>query len=331
MNIKINLGDLSRYRTELMGIATIMILLCHAQPFGVHLPTILNKIFTYGNQGVDIFLFLSGMGLYYSLEKIQDVNQLFYWYKKRYKRILIPYFIIATPFFLHSTVYYDENIWYFISLISTISFWTDHIGAWYIAMLIPIYLFAPEIKNLCNILNVKRFKIGGVILAMLFTILYVIYDMGVMECSKIVDNIFGVLSRVPSFCIGMGIAPLVKKNVEINFLYVIILSLILYSVLHHCLPDSNFPVLLAIPLLTIYILGLRYLDTKGFDMNILTFMGVISLESYLTNVFFGGFFHRINWGPLVYGNYIPYLCVIISGICCSVVINRCVNSVLNKE
>lgn len=154
MNTKINLGDLSKYRTELMGIATIMILLCHAQPFGVQLPPILSKLLTYGNQGVDIFLFVSGMGLYYSLEKIHGASQLLHWYKKRYKRILIPYLIIATPFLLYITVENDENMWYFIKLISTISFWTDHIGAWYIALLIPLYFISPLIKWFNCTLNV---------------------------------------------------------------------------------------------------------------------------------------------------------------------------------
>lgn len=51
-------------------------------------------------------------------------------------------------------------------------------------------------------------------------------------------------------------------------------------------------------------------------------MGGITLEFYLTNIFFGGIFHRIPWGVFAYGNYIPYLCVVISGICCSVIVNR---------
>lgn len=161
MNTRIELGDLSIYRTELMGIATIMILLCHAHPFGVILPPILSKLFTYGNQGVDIFLFVSGIGLYYSLEKKHDAGGLFYWYKRRYKRILIPYLIIATPFFLYITLLHNENVWYFIKLLSTFSFWIDHKGAWYIALLIPLYLVSPLMKRLCYVLNVNKIQLGG--------------------------------------------------------------------------------------------------------------------------------------------------------------------------
>ena len=62
------LSLISQYRTALMGIATIMILVCHsAGP--ISMPSIIGYPISYLNIGVDIFLFLSGMGMYYSLKK----------------------------------------------------------------------------------------------------------------------------------------------------------------------------------------------------------------------------------------------------------------------
>ena len=43
----------------------------------------------------EIFVFLSGMGLYYSFSKDSNVKK---FYIKRYKRILIPYVIVAIAF-----------------------------------------------------------------------------------------------------------------------------------------------------------------------------------------------------------------------------------------
>ena len=52
-----------------MGISIIMILLCHARMDGAYLPDIHLSILSLGNWGVDIFLQLSGIGMYYSISK----------------------------------------------------------------------------------------------------------------------------------------------------------------------------------------------------------------------------------------------------------------------
>ena len=51
-----------------MGIATIMIIVCHIVGNEVLLPQCISKVLTLGNYGIDIFLFLSGLGLFYSLQ-----------------------------------------------------------------------------------------------------------------------------------------------------------------------------------------------------------------------------------------------------------------------
>lgn len=67
LNTKINLGIISTYRTELMGLSAISILLCHAPANGVLFPNIFSKVLSMLVVGVDVFLFLSGVGLWYSL------------------------------------------------------------------------------------------------------------------------------------------------------------------------------------------------------------------------------------------------------------------------
>lgn len=70
----LNLAIYSRFRTQIMGVATIFIILCHANENIEHLPDILRRILVYGNYGVDIFLFVSGMGMFYSLNSIKGKN-----------------------------------------------------------------------------------------------------------------------------------------------------------------------------------------------------------------------------------------------------------------
>ena len=79
----LNWSLLSEYRTELMGVAAIFILLCHIvqtdslgreycyglfNNYGI-ISSILFVLFNQFDIGVDLFLFVSGIGLYYSYEK----------------------------------------------------------------------------------------------------------------------------------------------------------------------------------------------------------------------------------------------------------------------
>lgn len=83
------LEELSNKRTHLMGIATLMIIICHASASHVHMPHWLSKLMDLGNYGVDIFLFLSGLGLFYSLSKkpITSIRGGINYYKRRGFRI----------------------------------------------------------------------------------------------------------------------------------------------------------------------------------------------------------------------------------------------------
>ena len=79
------LSLLSKYRTLLMGIATLGIIISHSMGFGCFCPNpLLKSIIMHGSLGVDIFLFLSGLGCWYSLngggdfERIQVVEKEIY-------------------------------------------------------------------------------------------------------------------------------------------------------------------------------------------------------------------------------------------------------------
>ena len=77
-------NSLTEYRNELFGIATLMIVLCHSVSI-VPFPESLGHLISYGTMGVNIFLFLSGIGLYYSLKNNGDYLE---FYKKRFVRVL---------------------------------------------------------------------------------------------------------------------------------------------------------------------------------------------------------------------------------------------------
>ena len=90
---------ISKYRTVLMGLAILSIIFFHytedCVTYEYNLRFFIRAYKQYvGSCGVDVFLFLSGLGVYYSFKKRPD-KKIFY--KKRFMRVLVPYFIIAIP------------------------------------------------------------------------------------------------------------------------------------------------------------------------------------------------------------------------------------------
>lgn len=140
-----DLSLFSKHRQSLMGICAVLILLCHASGNKVVIPHALSIILSRGSWGVDMFLLLSGIGLYYSLDR-PSVN-IKKWYKNRYSRILIPYFVIIIPLKI-IVVFIWGDIVETILDISTVNFWLNHRGTLFIAMLIPLYIYTPLLFNL---------------------------------------------------------------------------------------------------------------------------------------------------------------------------------------
>lgn len=117
------------------GIAILMILLYHQPDSGI-----IKGIYFYpGFTGVDIFLFFSGFGLCYSLNK----NSLGEFYKRRFSRILPLYMLLGL---IAGLMHYQEyTIWDYICNMTSLSYWG--LGGnefdWYLSSLIIFYLAFP--------------------------------------------------------------------------------------------------------------------------------------------------------------------------------------------
>lgn len=140
---KFSLFDFSKYRTELMGLAIIMVVFHH-----LTLRTsvgLLGKGYMFlrvtGAMGVDIFLFLSGLGLFYSFRKNPDIKV---FYKKRLIRIIPTYVLICAPFYAFKyLIGTNFDIKGFLLHLSLISYWIDGSCDWYIAAIIVLYALFP--------------------------------------------------------------------------------------------------------------------------------------------------------------------------------------------
>lgn len=143
--IQFNVQDISEYRGQLMGIATLLVIFGHSVGNGVAMPRWMESLCGLSSVGVDIFLLVSGLGLWYSLTSLNGNNVqqgVRCWYLRRYKRILIPYLIII-GFHYTLSVLHGMPISQALFELSTLSYWVNHQGAWFIAMLIPVYALTP--------------------------------------------------------------------------------------------------------------------------------------------------------------------------------------------
>lgn len=135
MKIEFQTELLSKYRNELMGFAIIWILFYH---FKLSTP-ILATIASVGYTGVDIFMFLSGFGLCYSLYK----NPVSYkqYVIKRFKRIFPLYVTVGA--LLSLFVFHDSvGMWLWKS--STIGFWTNgEFYEWFVPSIVFCYVIFP--------------------------------------------------------------------------------------------------------------------------------------------------------------------------------------------
>lgn len=281
---------LSRYRTPLMGIAIIGIMLFHSS-FPVEYYSILGFIKHNGYAGVEIFFLLSGFGIYFSISKSSSIKE---FYKKRALRIL-PYYLPIVLIF--SIMCVSVGYWTFKDLIYNmfmIGFWLGsgfgHIFDWYIPAILLMYLATPVFYFFY-----KKNKKLTMIISCSFPLLLISCNIFIIPTHIQYLNLF--LYRIPLYFIGFGIADFLRKNKNYKFssfsifiLIVILLgTLIPMCILYSTTPDWNtftengremfFCLIMVFP----FCLFVAYLFSlfKNYNYPILTFFGTYTLTIYI--------------------------------------------------
>ena len=305
-----------------MGVAALMIVLCHAPQYGVDITGFPRKLLVFLNIGVDIFLFLSGMGCCFSLMKPYNY---FPWLKRRFIRILIPYTIIMLTLRIAS-LQVDSISWHeWFMTFSTLHFWTRHIGIWYIALLVLLYPLTPLFYQIF-----ETFKRRELVVITFIILLLLITHIPVGESDEtmnsIITNLQWAFKRVVSFIIGMYLAPYIKHNLKINALLLIGTSALGCILFHFFFRNVFYAWLYVLPLLIIITILFKQIPHDSKINIFFLWLGAASLESYLANVgiktLMPLFLYKWIDNPIFTGHYLDYTLVIIAGLCLTYIAHR---------
>lgn len=309
-NRPIHLSDLSLYRGELMGVAMLMVILFHVS--GARHETLWLCVSRCGNVGVDMFLFLSGIGLWFAWSKTTGSattagsadtpaagksaaglsHSLLRFYIRRYLRVYPAWLIIACLYYIPR--FYGGELSLADTLLSiTINwgFWEhDELTFWFIPAIMMLYTVAPAYMELIRRVPTWRWM---PVMAMTLCVL--------MQYWKPLHDAVGHLeiffSRVPIFLLGINAGKWVmeKRALKASALWPLLLTFVMSGLACINFEDGlrgRFPLFLErmvyIPLTVSMLLLLcqaaRLLPRQA--RRALTFIGGISLELYLIHAHF---------------------------------------------
>lgn len=179
------------------------------------------KLIGYG--GVDLFLLLSGIGIFFSLKK--NFNTLLF-YKKRVLRIFPYYIPIVLLTSIYLVVFHNSDIASIFYNLTTLSFWLNTsktIGTygfdWYIPSLLLFYAISP--------LYIKSFKKRPYIATLIVSLIGIFLSLLISDTKLSYLLIF--TTRIPIYFIGILVGYLIDKKKKIGY-KMILLFLVMFFV-----------------------------------------------------------------------------------------------------
>ena len=320
---KLNLSVVSQYRNELFGLSIIGIIIFHfcestiGQKTGdgfYRFALLYDRIFS--SSGVEIFLFLSGMGLFYSMKKNSNVLQ---FYSKRFRRVLIPYLIFGSvywlinDFVLHHKVFGD-----FIANFLLISVWTKGIRRfWFVSFILILYIVFPLFFKLLDTTRKNR----GVIFALMLAITVTACALLESLAPDVYNNIELAICRIPVFLFGVYYGGKIYNGEKFGILEWILIPLglvirvITFAIrykwlhLHNYLGVRYETCLFAISLLFVLAILLAKLHWAPLNKALST-VGAYSFELYITHVAIRSMMNVMGYPVYILPNYL--ICIAIA-------------------
>lgn len=280
-------SDTLKYRSAWMGFAMLWVVFYHSSFFVDGMTFFKNT----GYGGVDIFLFASGIGCYYSLCKDDDVLR---FANRRVSRIFPTYWCFLPFWFVYAFKAFDMSVEDVIGNILGIQNFTTkgNFFNWYISAILLLYILAPYMKKL-----VDRFDslfAQGIMVAVL-----VLLSVPFFKSNTLIIT----MTRLPIFYIGMIFAKRCTQKVSLDLTKLsafIMVAVIGFFVLYTVFNDPTlkplrwkyglywYPFILIAPGLCVALSAVMSLLEKSsmtkWIVAVLSFVGKYSFEIYLVHL-----------------------------------------------
>lgn len=285
MNKKFKLENINLARNLIMGIATLFIIIFHTYlDYGnitdnKIISSLILSLYHRFNVGVDIFLFVSGIGLYFSFKK----NKLSIFYKNRFIRIIPSFLLAMILFYIYFVKILDINI---LKLLTLQLFFLDgNRFCWYVQFILVLYLVFPLIYK---IIDEKGFS-GLLVSVFVIIVVNSLYSL-VFPVSY--QKIEICLTRIPIFIVGTYFGKMIynKESISNRIVYVsMILPIVIYfliylffdSYLYMCVQRYLYCILGISLVICIAYFYSRIKNKNNIFFKMLSFLGFYSLEIYL--------------------------------------------------
>jgi peptidoglycan/LPS O-acetylase OafA/YrhL len=183
----------------------------------------------YGEIGVDIFLLLSGVGLYFAYSKI---TSLVTFYKRRFARIIIPYALTQIAYFPVAIFLWNISVKEQIERATLVSFWSrQELSSWYIASILAYYFIYPLIHIAIVVFNTKKVSLLFV-KAIVFTTLSICFGVFIEYLAPSIYTLHlrMFLWRLPVFVFGCCIGEIVFLRCKVSRFKILLISFFGFSI-----------------------------------------------------------------------------------------------------
>lgn len=292
-----NWNSLSLYRSELMGVAILMIMFFHIEKFHavsehpLISQSILYQFIQNGNSGVDIFVFLSGMGIYFAWSKRPELLS---FYRKRVLRLLPTYLFIAGIYWslwLLKKYSFENGMDFFKLWIAHLSCYTwitqNAKVFWYIPFQLFLYLFSPAILTLFTSGKKMRYFSFFLLCASCYVTLYFLLGTSYYRILEI------AIGRIPPFLCGCFIGMKVRDHEQLSKWWTLIIPVAFLSKMVRNFLIDRWHILKIFSRVPFFFIGLAFCLSSCFILSalsseklnsILRWLGTRSLELYLLHI-----------------------------------------------
>lgn len=290
---------LSKYRNVLMGLQIILIIIFHftEDAYSVRDSHLIYLFYKYiRSSGVDMFLLLSGIGLYFSWKRKPEAKV---FYIKRFTRILIPYFIIAVPAWIWLDIFYEYKGWtVFVQDLFFITFFTEGTRwFWYILIASFCYWIFPYVYTVVETTADRiSAQMRVLLLCVTSTVIVMLLQLYSNELYKYMSI---AVTRIPAFLIGVLIGKAVYEKRKVTVSRVCLMAVLAvviawpFQMVSSKIIGVYSRAFLNYVLSLVFVLILAYLSGRksmianklhGITVTVFSWFGKYTLELYLIHV-----------------------------------------------